>query len=888
MKFLAHKLLILCMMLQVSLEAEIVLPRLIGDNMVLQRDTEISVWGWASPGEKIVMQFVGKTYETTTDDSGKWALRLKPTPAGGPHDITLKGTNQITLKNIVFGDVWLCSGQSNMVHQMKLHRILYAKDIASANYPDIRHFAVPTNAVFTGPVKDFPGGSWQSATPESVREFTAVGYFFALDLHQRYGVPIGLINASVGGSPIEAWISEAGLREFPDMVATVNRNRDTAYVKRVNSQPDPEGSMPLPPDRGTAAAPAWYAEELVENENWRPINVPGFWEDQGLKDLNGTVWYRKYLYLPLDMAGKEAEVFLGRIVDADELFINGKRIGGTGYQYPQRRYPVPAGLLRAGQNLLAVRVTNFGGKGGFVPDRPYQIFSKTDTVDLKGTWSYRVGQVRPPRKTAPPPRISLRGQPASFYNGMIAPATNYGIKGVLWYQGESNAGRPKTYARLQAAQIQDFRTKWGDDQLPFLFVQLPGFQDYSYLPEESNWAALREAQRKSLRVPHTGMAVAIDLGEWNDIHPDNKKDVGLRLARLARQRVYGESELVATGPMPRKAVRTGDSVMITFTDVGKGLVSKDGEALREFALAGYDGVFHWAQARIQEDRVVLKHPDIKHPRYVRYAWSDNPQVNLYNQEGLPASPFELTVGPDRPPLWRGKKATVVLTYDDALNVHLDEVIPALDRHGIKATFYLSAAFPGSKNRLEDWRRAAAAGHELGNHTLYHPCDGSKPGRDWVSLERDLSRYSTSRLLDEVAMTNVFLESLDGKRERTFAYPCGDTATGEGDFTEAIAESFLAARGVQAELNAAHDYDLHNFYAYGINGQTGDELISMVKNAEENNALIVFLFHGVGGEHNLNVSTQAHQQLIDYLAAHQDQLWVTTMITAAKHLKSRRP
>lgn len=235
-------------------------------------------------------------------------------------------------------------------------------------------------------------------------------------------------------------------------------------------------------------------------------------------------------------------------------------------------------------------------------------------------------------------------------------------------------------------------------------------------------------------------------------------------------------------------------------------------------------------------------------------------------------------------LWKGKQAAVVLTYDDALNVHLDNVIPALETHGLKGTFYLSAFFPGSKNRIEDWKKAGALGHELANHTLYHPCDATLPGRSWVSPDNDLHNYTTAQILKEIRMTNVFLETLDGKKERTFAYTCGDTATGEGSFMEEIKDDFIASRGVRGALNLIGNINLLNVDSYGINGESGEELIQLVKEAQAKNALITFLFHGVGGEHNLNVSLEAHQMLLDYLTENKDTIWTTTMIDAAKHVK----
>ena len=322
------------------------------------------------------------------------------------------------------------------------------------------------------------------------------------------------------------------------------------------------------------------------------------------------------------------------------LYINGKQVGATTYQYPQRRYNVPADLLKAGKNIFVVRVTNTAGKGGFVPDKPYCIFAGSDTVDLKGTWQYRVGEVYIPRAGfGGGGGINAQNQPAGLFNAMIAPLINYSIKGFLWYQGEANTGRADEYAKLQPAQIIDWRNKWKQGDLPFLYVQLPGFMDYNYLPSESQWAALRESQLKSLSVPNTAMAVAIDLGEWNDIHPDNKKDVGERLALAAEKIAYGDN-VVYSGPIYRSSKTEGNKIILSFNHAGSGLITNDGEELGEFSIAGADKKFVWAKAKIDGDKIIVWNDDIKNPMYVRYAWADNPvNPNLYNKEGLPASPF---------------------------------------------------------------------------------------------------------------------------------------------------------------------------------------------------------------------------------------------------------
>ena len=618
--------------------SQIRLPKLISDGMVLQRDKPLKIWGWASPKEKISIDFNKKTYKVITLETGKWELTLPPYPAGGPFEMTLKGKNELKIKDILIGDVWFCSGQSNMVHQMELHSVTYANNIAQANNSAIRHFGIPTTTNVNSTNEDFNNGTWKVCNPENVRQFSAVAYFFAKKIYNKYQVPIGLINASVGGTPIEAWISEEGFKDFAKINEIIAKNKDTAYVNSFNRRFNRPQTPTVIQDKGLNGTKTWF-DTSYSPKGWKSINIPGYWEDQGIKDLNGTVWYRKEIEVPTSMIGKPARVFLGRIIDADLLYINGKQVGITTYQYPQRRYQVPADLLKAGKNLFVIKVTNTAGKGGFVPDKPYYLFSEKDTIDLKGTWQYTVGEVFAPMQGNFGGGFSAQNQPTALYNAMVAPSINFAIKGFLWYQGETNSGKADEYSKLQPAQILDWRKKWNQGDLPFLYVQLPNFMDANYLPSESQWAALRDAQLKSLSVPNTAMAVGIDVGEWNDIHPDNKKTVGERLALAAQKLVYHEN-ITASGPLFQSATIEGNKIILSFTNVGSGLQVKDEDDLREFAVAGADKKFVWANAKIVGDKIEVSNTNIAAPMYVRYAWADNPNVNFYNKEGLPASPFK--------------------------------------------------------------------------------------------------------------------------------------------------------------------------------------------------------------------------------------------------------
>ena len=636
---------ILC--LSLSVQAEVKLPVLISDGLVLQRDAQVPVWGWADPGEKITLSFRGKKYKTTTAKDGKWSIELPKMKAGGPFQMRISGKNELEVNEILIGDVWLCTGQSNMVHQLDIHDVRYAEEIATANNPNIRHFKVPTTPVLSGPEEDITGGEWQKAVGEEVRPFSAVAYFFAKKIYDKYQIPIGLINASVGGTPIEAWIPEEGYTNFPEKLEIIEENKDTAFVNR-QKQFQPNNSNPKEiKDKGLTGALPWY-DVNFEPKNWRRITIPGYWEDQGVKDLNGVVWYRREVEIPKSMVGKKARLFMGRIVDADEVYINGVLVGNKTYQYPQRRYDVPPTLLKPGKNTFTIKVTNYTGKGGFVPDKPYYIFTEQDTVDLKGYWQYKVGEVFKPVVRSrnnllgePVRRINPQNEPAALYNGMIAPYVQLPVKGILWYQGESNTGNPQAYDEYMTALISGLRSVLQEPEAPFIYAQLPNFMDVSYLPEESSWAELRESQLKALHNSNTAMTVNIDLGEWNDIHPDNKKDVGERMALAGLKLAYDE-DLVFSGPIYENATVEDGKVILNFKHTGSGLVSNDGESLSEFALAGEDGKFVWANAKIEGDRVVVWSDEIPEPKYLRYAWADNPDnPNLYNKEGLPASPFRI-------------------------------------------------------------------------------------------------------------------------------------------------------------------------------------------------------------------------------------------------------
>lgn len=616
------------------------LPVLISDGMVLQRNADVKIWGRADEGEKITISFDGKTYNAAAGANGKWEAILSQLKAGGPYSMNIDASNHITLKDIMVGDVWVCSGQSNMELPMRRVKYRYPETIANSDNPNIRQFIVPDVYNFQQPQEDLKSGRWVSANPESVLEFTAVGYFFAKELFEKYHVPIGLINTSLGGSPAEAWLSEDALKAFPEYLKTAEKFKDNAYIKQITKKnktvQNAWYSRLQQKDKGLKKGQKPWFDTTYDASGWATMNVPGYWADHELGHVNGVVWFRKEIDVPASMTGKPAKLWLGRIVDADTTYVNGKIVGTVSYQYPPRIYDVPANLLKAGKNIIVIRVINNSGRGGFVPDKPYELSAGEQTIDLKGEWQYKLGAVMDPL----PAETFIRWKPLGLYNAMIAPLLNYAIKGVIWYQGESNTGKPLEYQKLFSTLITDWRAKWKQGDFPFLYVQLANFMEVKDQPCESNWAELREAQLKTLSVPNTAMAVIIDTGEWNDVHPLNKEDVGKRLALAAQKVAYGDEKVVYSGPIYKSMKIDGNKIILTFTNIGGGLVAKGGGELKHFAIAGADKKFVWAETKIEGDEVVVWSDDITNPVAVRYAWADNPEgANLYNKEGLPASPF---------------------------------------------------------------------------------------------------------------------------------------------------------------------------------------------------------------------------------------------------------
>ncbi|MBN1397967.1 MAG: sialate O-acetylesterase [Bacteroidetes bacterium] len=615
------------------------LPKLISDGMVLQRDADVNIWGWSAPNEKVRVVFMNTAYETSANDRGDWRIKLPDLKAGGPYDMKITAGDSITIKDILIGDVWVCSGQSQMDINMSRVSPLYEEDIKSAGNPNIRYFAVPVIYNFNAPQADVASGKWESISQNNILNVSAIAYFFACELNNKYKVPIGLIRASHGGSPAEAWLSQEAVKEFPKYYEEAQRFKDTAVIIQIQKSDRENTSVWYNElnrlDEGYNHELPWYRPE-VDVSNWLQMEIPGYWADGELGEVNGVLWFRKDIDISPELANKSARLLLGRIIDADSVFVNGVFVGSVSYQYPPRRYFIPENILKEGKNTIVIRLISNGGKGGFVLDKPYELIVDNKKIDLKGFWKYRLGAKMRPMS----PSTFITYKPTGIFNAMIAPLTNFMIKGVIFYQGESNTDRPLEYAELFPAVIKSWRNKWDQGDFPFLYVQLHNYSEAPAYPSESSWALTREAQLKTLSLPNTGMVVAIDLGEWNDIHPLNKKDVAKRLSLAARKIAYNEKNVVASGPIYQKMAIRGNKVILTFSNIGSGLQAKGGKQLKQFAIAGKDKKFVWANAKIVKNKVIVWSPAVKEPAAVRYAWATNPEgANLYNKEGLPASPF---------------------------------------------------------------------------------------------------------------------------------------------------------------------------------------------------------------------------------------------------------
>lgn len=629
------------------LQAKVVLPSVFTDNMVLQQKTDITFYGDATKNKQLIVKtgWNGKEYHTEADGQGKWSLKIPTPAAGGPYEITFSDGKKLQLKNVMIGEVWFCSGQSNMEMPVAgWGKVMnYEQEIAEAAYPAIRLFQVKKNTSLA-PLKEVEStlGGWQECSSATVPEFSALAYFYARALWKELNVPIGVIDCTWGGTLAEAWTNHEtlrqvmGFREEMDKLERLgfdpNRMEQAYSEERAHWQ-----SLFTEKDKGMENGKLCWTAPSLSEEDWQTISLPGYWEGKGLKDFDGIIWFRRSLEIPAEWAGKPLTLRLGMIDDEDITYFNGVEIArGAGYMTP-RTYTIPAKLVKAGKAVLAVRVSDFGGEGG-IHGKAEELYVEADgkRISLAGDWKYRIGLSLKGFPPAPVSPIQSSSYPTVLFNAMVKPWTAFPIKGVIWYQGEANVGRSEQYGDLFPALITDWRRQWRSN-FPFYFVQLANFMESKKIQPNSEWAALREAQTKALKLDQVGMAVTIDIGLADDIHPKNKQEVGRRLALLALAGSYGKN-VSSSAPVFQNYIIKGDKMELDFGQKQDGFKIKD-TTLKGFTIAGPDRVFYSAEAMVQNGKIIVSSPKVSVPLAARYGWADNPDCNLYGENGLPVAPF---------------------------------------------------------------------------------------------------------------------------------------------------------------------------------------------------------------------------------------------------------
>lgn len=615
--------------------SDIRLSSILSDGMVIQRGDKTKVYGKAKENIKIEIEFLDKNYETYSDNEGNWSVLLGHLEAGGPYNMKIAGTDELIIKNILIGDVWVCSGQSNM--ELPIERVLelYEDEVLEYSNDNIRQFFASKNYNFDGPQENLEDGFWKALDEKTALDFSAVGYFFAKELYERYKVPIGLIATAVGGTPIESWISEESLKNlnrFDELILNCKskeyvRDKQKADEKRINEW---YKNLEL---KDVGLINKWYIEDL-DDSSWEEFVIPGMFRDTVLDKVNGAVWFRKEVFIPKHLIEFSSKLYLGSIVDADQVYINGELVGRTEYRYPPRNYLLRKNLFKEGKNIITIRVISNTSIGGFIKNKPYKIVFDNEEIELSGGWKYKIGC----KTNRFYDRTYFEYMPTGFYNSIIYPLRNYSISGVIWYQGESNTGYPDDYEKLFEILVKEWRENWSLGDFPFLYVQLANYSEPSEVGKHYGWARLREAQRRGLKINNTGMVVSVDIGEKNELHPFNKKEVGRRLALIAINKLYNE-DIVFSGPIYKEMKKDKNKIKIYFDNNKSELISIKGN-LNNFVICGEDDIYYKASAKIIDNYVEVWSRKVENPKNVRYAWEDSPEdINFYNKDGLPASPF---------------------------------------------------------------------------------------------------------------------------------------------------------------------------------------------------------------------------------------------------------
>lgn len=651
---------ILSIMLLCSLgmSAKVKLLPMFSNDMVLQQQTDAPLWGEAKPGKMVAVttSWNGKTYKVKAGADGKWNVKVATPEAGGPYKITISDGSALTLDGVMIGEVWICSGQSNMEMPMQgWNRPMNADEIANASQNTSLRLLHVDQSIGYAERTTLPDqkSCWTKCTPATLRNFSATAFFFGRYIAQQRNVPVGLIMTCWGGTPIESWISGKSLSEMPEFrdriagLADAAQNSMKQREKYVDAMQNAIVKAGLAEGSMAADGKALWAQPAFDDSAWGLMAQPCEFEAHGYKDFDGVMWYRKAIDIPADWKGRDLTLSLGAMDDHDATYFNGELVGNTVGYGVKRVYTIPARLVKAGRAVVTVRLLDTGGGGGIsgsADDMKLTAKGKAGAIKMSGDWRVHAGTPLAQLDKLPAYNSYDQYSPTVLYNAMIRPLVPYAVKGAIWYQGEANADRAYQYRELMPLLVNDWRKQW-QQPLPFFMVQLANFMERRDNPTESAWAELREAQLKSLNVEHTGMAVAVDIGLADDIHPTNKQDVGKRLALAALHEAYGEN-VAYSGPLYSGYTIEKGQVRLRFTCTDGGLVAKGGK-LKGFAVAGPDRQFHWADARIDGNTIVVSSPDVDFPVAVRYAWADNPDCNLYNGAGLPASPFRTDEWPGR-------------------------------------------------------------------------------------------------------------------------------------------------------------------------------------------------------------------------------------------------
>ena len=623
----------LLLMFSSIINANVRMPLLFSDGMVLQRNKQIPVWGWADANEKVTVHFNKQSKTIQADKNGKWMVKLNAEKAGGPFELIITGNNKISIKDVLVGEVWICSGQSNMEFQM--YKTMNAeKEMQDSDYPMIRHFGVAQD-LSGAPKEDLKQGKWAVANKENIKDFTAAGFFFAKKLYAELKIPIGIINTSWGGTCVETWTSREAFEKSPDfktMIAEVPQV-DMDAVFETYKKSLLENIKKIQGFEVTMNNENQFSAADYNDASWPEIKTPSLWENQQIGNIDGVVWMRKTITLTAEQAKKEAVLHLAKVDDEDVTYVNGIQVGTNNIWEAKRIYKIPAGVLKEGKNVIAVRISDYSGGGGIYGEASdFKIDFKDSNLPLEGLWKFNVVQVKM--------SVSPNSYPSLLYNAMVNPLIPYAIQGVLWYQGEANVTRAQQYKKAFPLMITDWRTKWNQGDFPFYFVQLSTFDEFKGNSKVgSRWAELREAQTETLKLKNTGMAVTTDIGNAKDIHPTNKQDVGLRLAAIALNNVYGKKR-VFSGPMYQSQEIKGNQIILTFNHTGSGLTATDPENVKGFEIAGADKVFYSAKAIIKNNKIIVSSENVPNPVAVHYGWADDDtEINLFNKEKFPASPF---------------------------------------------------------------------------------------------------------------------------------------------------------------------------------------------------------------------------------------------------------